>query len=68
MVEWWANSGIKRLERNRSCRNRMLSPQFTGGTGENHEKLQDNRCPDQDSNRATPKYKSRTLPLHQPAQ
>jgi hypothetical protein len=67
MVGWWANGELKGLERKWSCPNRILSLQFTEGAGENREKPQNNRCPDQNSNRAPPKYKSRALPLHQPA-
>jgi hypothetical protein len=46
----------------------VVVPQhLAGGTEKNHENLsEDNRCPGRDSSRQSPKYKSRTLQVHQP--
>jgi hypothetical protein len=46
----------------------VLFQHAQGGTEENHKESHGSRYVDRDSNRATPEYKSRSLPLHQPAQ
>jgi hypothetical protein len=59
----------KDLEESRRSLIEVLSRYLPGGTEENREKLcQDSRCPDRDSNRALPEYKSEVLPLHHHAQ